>query len=171
MKKSSRLRRKIHYYYLKMVKERGTPEYIARGWAIGMCIGWIMPIGTQLLFSIPLSFALRGSKIGATIGTFATNPVTVFFIYPVQCWIGNLITGGSLSYAFIKDALKELLEEQTREALFRLSRELLTDFFVGGVVFALISTPITYFLVRSMVIGFRARMAVRRQRRREIKKL
>ena len=49
--------------YTKMVGEKATPEYIARGWAIGMFYGCMIPFGFQLMLSIPTSFALKGSKI------------------------------------------------------------------------------------------------------------
>ena len=94
-------KRKLIYYYGKIVRDDGTPQYIARGWGIGMFIGCVIPMSFQLLISVPLSFLLRGSKIGATLGTLITNPVTVVFIYPVQCWVGNKLIGGDLSYRII----------------------------------------------------------------------
>jgi uncharacterized protein (DUF2062 family) len=39
--------------YAKMVSEKATPEYIARGWAIGMFYGCFIPFGAQLILSIP----------------------------------------------------------------------------------------------------------------------
>ena len=82
-------KRKLICLYAKIVRDDGSPSYIARGWAIGMFIGCVIPMSAQLVISIPLSFVLRGSKIGAALGTFITNPVTVLFIYPAQCWVGN----------------------------------------------------------------------------------
>ena len=72
------LRRSWGRLYHKMVREKASPEYIARGWAIGMFYGCLAPFGTQLLLSIPTSFLLKGSKIGATFGTLLTNHFTVF---------------------------------------------------------------------------------------------
>ena len=41
----------------------------------------------------------RVSKLGATLGTFITNPVTIFFIYPAQTFLVNkLLFNGSLTY-------------------------------------------------------------------------
>lgn len=81
-----KVREKLNAFYNRIVGEQATPEYIARGWAIGMFWGCICPFGLQLIFSIPTSFLLKGSKIGATVGTFITNHFTVFLIYPLQTY-------------------------------------------------------------------------------------
>ena len=56
----------------KILGEKATPEFIARGWAIGMFYGCAIPFGFQLILSIPTAILLKGSKIGATIATFVT---------------------------------------------------------------------------------------------------
>ena len=71
---------KTRRLYLKIVCEKASPDYIARGWSIGMFFGCIIPIGGQLFCSVPTAFLLKGSKIGAVLGTLITNQVTVFFI-------------------------------------------------------------------------------------------
>jgi len=76
--------------YSRIIHEKATPEYIARGWAVGMFFGCLAPFGMQLILSVPTAFLLKGSKIGATIGTLLTNHFTIFLIYPVQCYrLGN----------------------------------------------------------------------------------
>ena len=64
----------------KMVREPLTPEAIAAGWALGMFVGCAIPFGLQLVVSVPLALMMRVSTVGATVGTFVTNPVTIFFI-------------------------------------------------------------------------------------------
>lgn len=143
----------------RIVREDHSPEYIARGWAIGMFYGCAVPFGLQLALSVPTAFLLRGSKIGSVVGTLITNHFTIFVIYPVQCWIGNHLLGGRLSYAEISIALKGMLEERSFQSLFRIGGELLAAFFVGGVLFAAVMTPLTYWFVRSLVVSRRARKA------------
>ena len=84
MRKKGWLRRGWMRLYSKIVREKASPEYIARGWAIGMFYGCFAPMGTQLLLSIPTAFLLRGSKIGATLGTFLTNHFTVFILHRLR---------------------------------------------------------------------------------------
>ncbi len=140
----------------QILRERASAEFIARGWAIGMFYGCAIPFGFQLMLSIPSAIVLRGSKIGATIGTFVTNHFTIFIIYPVQCWIGNRLIGGRLSYANIRHALRDVVAEQSWESVLQISGELLESFFVGGFIFAAVLTPLTYFGVRAYVIRHRA---------------
>ncbi len=155
MKLRKYVRQKIVYFYSKIVREKASPEYIARGWAIGMFFGCLIPFGFQLICSIPTSFVLKGSKIGATLGTLLTNHFTIFFIYPAQCLVGNRLMGGDLSYAAIKEALKNVLQEQSYQALLAIGRELVLAFAIGGALLTAVMTPITYSVVKSLVIHYR----------------
>ena len=162
-----KVRRLVRYYYNKAVREKGTPEYIARGWAIGMFIGFAVPFGLQLLVSIPLSFLLKGSKLGATVGTLATNHFTIFIIYPFQCWLGSNLIGNPLSFSEISAGLEEVIKNQDYETLFLLGKDLVASFFIGGFLLAFISTPICYFLVKNLVIRYRQAKEKRRLKKQE----
>ena len=156
--KESRLektRRLMRYYYHKAVREKGSPEYIARGWAIGMFIGFAVPFGLQLLISIPLSFLLKGSKLGAAAGTLATNHFTIFVIYPFQTWLGSRLAGNPLSFSEISAKLEQVFKNQDYATLFSLGKTLIVAFFIGGFLLAFISTPICYWLVKYLVVQYR----------------
>ena len=159
------LKRRLIKKKKKIVRDDGTPEYIARGWSIGVFVGCLMPICSQLLVSIPLSFLLRGSKIGAALGTLLTNPVSIFFIYPPQCYVGNKLIGGSLSFEMIKESLKELFREKSWDSFLHMSGELIASFFAGGLLMGVILTPIAYIAVFQMVVRYRKFRAARRLRR------
>ena len=134
----------------KMVSDPLPPEAVAGGWALGMFAGCAIPFGLQLLVTVPLAFMLRVSKVGATVGTLITNPVTIFFIYPAQTWIVyNLLFG--------RREMGELPSEWTREAVLALSGPVMISYFLGGLVLALVLSPITYFIVKRIVIGYRRR--------------
>ena len=84
-----------------------------------MFVGCAIPFGLQLVVSVPLALMMRVSKVGATVGTLVTNPVTIFFIYPAQTWFVNrLLFNGSLSF----DRLMQV--EWTWEAVRRLGYHL-----------------------------------------------
>ena len=141
----------------KMVREPLPPEDIAGGWALGVFVGCAIPFGLQLLVSVPLALMMRVSKIGATLGTLITNPVTIFFIYPAQTWaVNRLLFGGTLT-------LDRLLEvEWTWKAVRRLGAEVMVSFFLGGFFLAIVLTPIAYFTVRHIVVRHRQRQAKRK---------
>ena len=151
------IKKKWKWLYLKIVREKASPEYIARGWAIGMFYGCLIPFGFQLLCSIPTAFVLKGSKIGASLGTLLTNHFTIFLIYPLQCWVGNRIIGGDLSYKACCDALKNVLEQQNYQSLAALGGELAAAFFIGGALLTLVMTPLTYYFVKILATRFKSR--------------
>ena len=145
------LRRWWRKLYTKMVSEKATPEYIARGWAIGMFYGCLIPFGAQLIMSIPTAFALKGSKIGATLGTLITNHFSILIIYPIQCYVGNKLIGGKLSFSEVVNAMADLVQKQNFSTLAKLSWELIISFFTGGALLTAIMTPLTYILVKKLV--------------------
>ena len=142
------LRSYWHDLRAKMVKDPLPPEDVAAGWALGMFIGCSIPFGLQLIVSVPLAIMMRVSKIGATVGTLITNPVTIFFIYPAQTWVMYNILFGSRE-------MGELPTEWTRESVMALSGPVIISFFLGGLALALVLAPITYFLVKRIVIKYR----------------
>ena len=137
-----------HDLRAQMVKDPLPPEDVAAGWALGMFIGCSVPFGLQLIVSVPLAIMMRVSKIGATIGTLITNPLTIFFIYPAQTWVMYNILFGSRE-------MGELPTEWTRESVMALSGPVIISFFLGGLALALVLSPITYFLVKRIVIKYR----------------
>ena len=155
----AKIKSALRNLYLKMVGEEATPAFIARGWAIGMFYGCLIPFGFQLLLSIPTAIILRGSKIGATLGTFISNHFTVFVIYPAQCYVGSKLLGNGLSYDSIKDAMINVIHQHTWDSLLQCGTDLVASFFVGGALFAAVMTPITYFGVKHIVQKKRAREA------------
>ncbi len=152
---------KLLRFYARIVHEKATPEYIARGWAIGMFCGCLLPFGIQLVVSLPAAFLLRGSKIGAALGTLLTNHFTIFFIYPLQCYVGSRLLGDSLSLDAIRTAMEGVLREESFESLRQLGWHLTAAFFLGGALLCAIMTPLTYWGVKALV--------VRRRRRRQEK--
>ena len=130
-----------------------------------MFIGLLIPFGFQLMLSIPLSFLLKCSKIGATAGTFVTNHLTIFLIYPLQCYIGNKLIGGTLSFSYLEEQMGEVILRQEYKVLLDLGWEIVISFFAGGLLLAVICAPISYFLVKNLVIRYRAL----RERRRAAK--
>lgn len=150
-------KRKMLQLYAKIVREKATPEYIARGWAIGMFYGCLIPFGFQLLCSIPTAFILKGSKIGATVGTLITNHFSVFIIYPIQCYVGLLLMGKTRSMAELKEIMTGVIHASSYEALLSIGTELVAAFFIGGAILTAVMTPVTYFFVKSLVVKYRTK--------------
>ncbi len=159
------MRRKAIQLYGKIVKEKASPDYIARGWAIGMFYGCLIPFGLQLLCSIPTSFVLKGSKVGAVFGTLLTNHFTIFIIYPAQCWVGSWLMGHVISFSEVSGAMASVIEKGTWDALFELGWHLVAAFFIGGAILTAIMTPLTYWVVKRLVLSYRKKKEIRAARR------
>lgn len=144
----------------RISRDKAPPEFVARGWAIGMFYGCTIPFGFQLILSIPTAALLKGSKIGATVGTFITNHFTIFLIYPAQCWAGNVVLRllgcQVVPVSKIVEDLgsvgsKSMLSGEFWSALGQLGGAVMGSFFIGGALLALICTPMTYFGVLRFV--------------------
>lgn len=146
----------------KMVGETLSVPRIAAGWALGMFVGCFIPFGMQLVVSVPLAVGLRISRVGATVATFITNPVTIIFIYPAQTWLGSRLIGSPLDWTYLKGVCARLGEVSLFAAegwrtLGEIGGRILGGFFAGGLLFALITSPITYFVVARIVTTYRKR--------------
>ena len=108
---------------------------------MGVFVGFAIPFGLQLIVSVPLALMMRVSKVGATVGTFVTNPLTIFFIYPAQTYVVYNILFG-------RREMGELPTEWTRQSVMALSGPVIISFFLGGLALALIFSPIMYHIVR-----------------------
>ena len=134
----------------KMVRDPLPPEDVAAGWALGVFVGFSIPFGLQLIVSVPLALMMRVSKVGATLGTFVTNPATIFFLYPAQTWVVYNLLFGSRE-------MGELPTEWTRESVMKLSGPVLISFFLGGLALAMLLSPLTYHVVKRLVVKYRSR--------------
>lgn len=155
------LKNKILRFCLKIVHEESSPDFIARGWGIGVFYGCSIPFGLQLICSIPTAFILKGSRTGAILGTFITNHITILFIYPIQCFVGAKILGmNDLTYSSIKDSLYSVMSTPSIDSfreLFLGAKNIACAFLLGGLILAAIMTPCTYFFVRYVVVKYRKR--------------
>ena len=149
------LSERISSLYAKIVKERKSAEFIARGWSLGVFVGSVIPFGIQIYIALPLSILLKGSRIGALTGTLISNPVTILFLYPAQCWVGSRMLGKDVSWGAISEAMKDVLTQQDWSSLSKLSGHLVTSFFAGGLLLAAIATPAVYFAVLHLVRNYR----------------
>lgn len=141
----------------KILLDRLSPERVALGWAIGMFYGCVVPFGFQLILSVPTAVFLRASKVGATVGTLITNPVTIFFIYPAQCYAANRLIGGNFSYDAVSKAMDRVISAGDYQTLFSLGGELVLSFFIGGFLFAAFWVPVTYFTVKRIIVNNRSK--------------
>ncbi len=156
MRHSTRIAARLRLLRRKISRERLSPEAVAGGWALGMFVGCAVPFGFQLVVSIPLAIRFGLSRVGATLGTFVTNPVTILFIYPAQTFaVNRLVFGGTITFSRLRGM------EWTFQSVAALGWEVMASFLAGGLILAALLTPPTYFIVRRMAIACRERERTR----------
>lgn len=156
-------------FFLKMMRSSDSPDYLARGVALGLFIGFLVPMGLQIAVVLPLAFLLKAAKIPAVAFTFVTNHLTVFFIYPVQCWIGSYLMFHPFRYDTLVEQLRGLIDAPDMNAalaeIAQLGGQLVASFFLGGLLFGVIFGLLGYFLTYGATVRFHARRAGRKKAR------
>ncbi|WP_225875228.1 DUF2062 domain-containing protein [[Limnothrix rosea] IAM M-220] len=81
----------VKYWYLKIRRQEGTSEAIARGWACGVFAGCFPLFGLQTLLGLFLATIIRGNKFTAAAGTWISNPFTYVPIYYFNFRVGEVV--------------------------------------------------------------------------------
>ncbi len=158
-------RRRLRMLYLRLVKQTGTPESVARGVAIGFFVGLLIPMGGQIIVAVFLAFILKASKIPAMACTWISNPWTAIFIYPFQCYIGSKAIGGDLTIHSLNETIHGFLRAPSLQAFRDLGSDIVVPFFVGGAMLAIPAALISYFAVLGMILSHRRRAAAKLSKR------
>ena len=142
---------------LRFIRLSGTPDEIAKGFALGIFIGMTPTFGVQMVIAIFFAFLLRENKLAAIIGVWITNPITAPFIYAAEYEFGRrLLQMEPLSFDI----------DFTFESLLSLSWDILAPLLVGSLVFGVLCTAISYAVVLRMIPSMKTLRVPRWPRRR-----
>lgn len=158
---SRRLNRRLHtktarrlkLIYLQMLRINDPPERIARGAAIGVCMGILPTFGAGIILSFVIALALKGNKAAAVLGSFIMNPVTSAFFWSASILLGSVITGQD--YAAIIKVVRE-------DGILKGAGWTYAVFMAGNAIVTSVFTVGAYFLVRWGVTKYRRKRAQRR---------
>ena len=144
-------RRTAKLYYLKFLRLKGEPCFLARGIAVGTFIGITPTIPFHSLLALAFAFLLRGSKVAALLGTVVvSNPLTFFFQYYFSWQIGNLLLPGKHSWEDVSELINLVTNDapyrETLAAMSHVGLNSLTVLIVGGIILAIPFTAVVYFL-------------------------
>jgi uncharacterized protein (DUF2062 family) len=154
--------------YIRLMNHPGTPQYVARGVAIGLFCAFVVPL-FQMALAFFLALGLKGARFSALLFTWVSNPFTIPFIYPLQCFVGNYLLGNPLSYHRVNLLLADLIRDHSVEVFLNLEKELLCSFFVGGLALGLLIAPLGYFIFLGIVVRFkRDRLQLKMWRRKKL---
>jgi uncharacterized protein (DUF2062 family) len=147
----------LRYLYFKLVKQQGPPDSIARGVAIGFFVGFLIPIGGQMVLAWILAYLLQAKKIPAMACTWVTNYFTAPFIYPVQCYVGSIILRDKLTLKYFENILNDFIKNPSFGAFWDLGVGIFIPFLVGGALFGIVSGFFGYFAAYGMITRYRQR--------------
>ncbi|MEQ9670528.1 DUF2062 domain-containing protein [Coleofasciculus sp. G2-EDA-02] len=147
-------RRRIQYYYWRLIRLSGPPEVIARGLACGVFAGLFPLFGLQTILGICLALIFRGNKIIAAAGTWVSNPLTYVPIYAFNFHVGQWLLQENGLTDISLGSWQEFKE---------LGSEIIGTLFVGCFTVGMVGAISSYFLGLIMVRRVRASYRSRRQ--------
>jgi len=154
--------------YVRLMNHPGTPQYVARGVAIGLFCAFVVPL-FQMALAFLLALRLKGARFSAILFTWVSNPFTIPFIYPLQCFVGSYLLGHPLSYHRVSLLLSDLIRDHSLEVFLNLEKELLCSFFLGGFVLGLLIALVGYFIFLGIILRFkRDRLQLKIWRRKKL---
>lgn len=145
MKKRKNAMKKFSFkkFYLKVMRQEGTPESVGRAIFIGLWSGFVLPVGTQTFPALLLAFIFKANKALTWLVTNVSNPITIIVIYPVQCYVGSLLILRPLHFSVLKEKFgnvflalqQDITWQEKGQAFLDLGTDILITFFVGGLFF------------------------------------
>lgn len=145
------------YWYLRLMRQKSTPKNLAMACALGMFIGSLPIIPFQSVVVIALAFVMRVNKLAAWLATCYSNAATMVPFYYFLYEVGSAVT--PLKVAFDP---KNLAMEQMINA----GWDVFLVMLVGGLVFGIPATIVTYFVSLFAIRRYRERRAIRLLRKR-----
>lgn len=97
------------WLYRRVARLEDSKISIARGMALGVIFGALMPPGLQLVTGIPVGLLLGANPIAFVAGTFISNPVTYIPLYAFNCEVGALFMRLFDPQASVGQGLKDAL--------------------------------------------------------------
>lgn len=141
----------IKHYFGKFLGLRATPHNLAWSVAIGVFIGFLIPIGFQTFFIIPLAAVLEVNLIVAYLSTLVSNPITAIPMYYVAVELGKSITGINVAWS----NFEILFSAPSWDALMNLGSESIIVFFTGSFILGVIFAILLYFTTLKLVTYYR----------------
>jgi len=151
-------KRWLRYWYLRVMRQKSTPKQLAAALALGMFIGALPIIPLQSVIVLALAFVFRLNKLAAWLATNYSNVFTMAPFYYFLFKIGTTVMPfHGLTLDVNRLEMMQLIES---------GWDLFIAMFVGGLVFGIPATILTYFVSLYVIRAYRKRRAVHLLRKR-----
>lgn len=144
-----RLWRAVRLHRLRLVRLPSTPHRIALGVGLGMLIGSVPLIPSQMLLAGVVAWLLRASPTAAVIATLYSNPVTFGPLYAIFFAIGSFLLPN------MHVALPEEVASLT--SLLAMGWDVYLVLCAGGLVFGAVAGVLAYVAAYRMVAAYQQR--------------
>jgi len=160
-------KRTARFYYLKFIRLRGEPLYLAKGVALGIFIGITPTIPFHTVLILGLALLLGASKISSLLASWlVSNPLTIPAQYYFSWLLGKQLFPGYLSWEQIEFVMRKIEEGagffNTIHHLANLGAKAITAMVAGGCLLALPFTVAGYFISLKIFQRIEARRRLRR---------
>ena len=155
-KKAFTWKRFLRYWYVRLLRINDNPRSIAMGVGLGLFIGFLVPIGLQTIVVIPVALKFKANKILSVAFTWVTNHLSVLIIYPIQCYVGSLVIFHPLKFEVLQNLFKKVDSfGMFKKVICSVGTEIIVSFFVGGLLFGIITGVAGYCLSYGAVIRYK----------------
>ncbi len=151
------LRRILRYGYYRFIRLHSSPDYLARGLAIGVFSGFLPFFGLQVILSVASASLLRGHRVVAAAATWISNPLTYIPLYSLGFHLGRWMLG-STEIVFTAQTF------QSTQSVMALGSEFAITLLTGCITLGLIFASISYVASLYLLKRARSRRGIRRQR-------
>lgn len=158
---SSGWKRALGYIWLRLKRRPGSPDYIAKGFAIGILISFTPFIGIHFVGAIVLAWLFRADIIASVLASMLINaPITFGVIFPLTYRVGKAILNLRPRLADVQiDSYNELMNQiwpiTSMKHFIHVFSELFIPMTVGGLVTGFPVAMASYYLVRKAVMIFK----------------
>ncbi|WP_413159969.1 DUF2062 domain-containing protein [Capilliphycus salinus ALCB114379] len=135
--------------YWRVMAMKGTPEYLARGLAVGVLAGCFPFFGFQMLIGLSLAVLFRGHKLLAAAGTWVSNPLTYVPIFLFNYKIGRWLLGSQ------QPLFEDWGSLHSMDDILAVGAEFAICLLFGCFVVGVISAVFTYFASLRMIRHWR----------------
>jgi uncharacterized protein (DUF2062 family) len=146
------LRRKWRSFHQQFISLKGSPESIARAFAIGFWVGWFPIIGTHSALSFVAGLLFRANLPAVYLGSWICNPLSIPPMLYLEYQLGARLIGGA-------DLGQERFADLTISQMFHLGWEILLPMILGGAILGTLNAVIGYYPIKQAVIRVRRRTA------------
>ncbi len=149
--------RAYKYLFKRVSRIPDKSHAIAIGVACGVAVSMTPFVGFQLLLTALCAFILRGNIVAGLLATAIGNPITFPFIWLGSYKLGKIIMGQSslvsqqIHFIELFKDMKEAIVMCDFKLLIEKVLPILTPMAIGGIIMAIISGFLTYYLIIGMV--------------------